>query len=174
MTGESYMRDPGHRVVPCTCACGTKRDVLVFALRRAGVETDSKSSSCGCHKAERAARQAEAFSVTHGYARAEKHPLYRLWLRIRKRCNNPAAHNYKHYGGRGIKVFEPWVNDAEAFITWVLENLGERPPGHTLDRIDNDGHYEPGNLQWATMAEQNAKKARPNIYTLQHGAYPDR
>ena len=73
---------------------------------------------------------------------------------MRDRCNNPKNKRWKHYGGRGIKFCERW-NDFAKFI----EDIGERPPGKTLDRIDNDGDYEPGNVRWATSKEQTANQS---------------
>lgn len=85
--------------------------------------------------------------------------LYRTWSQIYDRCNDPSAPAYASYGGRGIGVFEDWDShtlDFELFTSWVLGNLGDRPEGCTLDRIDNDGNYAPGNLRWATAGEQMA------------------
>lgn len=65
-------------------------------------------------------------------------------------------------------MWEPWRTDAGAFINWMLANLGPRPAGMSLDRIDNDGDYEPGNLRWATQAEQNNNKRVPNGYSIDH------
>src|SRR5215469_10968047 len=144
--GESLMRDPGHRVVPCRCDCGTERTVLVFALR-------SKSASCGCWKAERARTIVSEFRWKDSHGRS-KDPLYKLWTRIKRRCHNPDAHNYKWYGARGIAVYEPWRTDAGALIAYIEEHLGPRPEGCSLDRIDNDGDYAPGNIRWATRAVQ--------------------
>lgn len=151
VAGESFMQSPGHRAVPCICDCGTAQSVLVFALR------NGKSSSCGCWKAERTKTivSETRWKDSHGRAAGGKDPLYRLWLRIRKRCYNPKAHNYRWYGGRGIQVHEPWRTDPEGFISYIERELGPRPsPQHSIDRIDNDGHYEPGNLRWATPVEQ--------------------
>lgn len=80
--------------------------------------------------------------------------LYGIWSGIQQRCLNPNNPNYHSYGGRGITFHAPWVSDYEAFRSWILGNIGPRPDGHSLDRIDNDGNYEPGNLQWATQREQ--------------------
>lgn len=79
------------------------------------------------------------------------------------RCENPNHQAYKNYGGRGIAVCAEWRNVA-VFIAWVEANLGDRPDGCTLDRINNDGDYEPGNLRWATRRIQSAnqrKQGRP-------------
>lgn len=92
------------------------------------------------------------------------HPLYQAWKRIKRRCYSPEAHNYKHYGGRGIRVCDEWRSDPAAFISYIERELGPRPQGKSLDRIDNDGDYRPGNVRWATQAEQNANKRAPNGY----------
>lgn len=127
---------------------------------------DRGNPSCGCWKTEYVDGELlsfQGFAKAHGMS---KQPLYKTWLKIRRRCYSPQAHNYKHYGGRGIVLCDEWREDAKAFITWVLENLGPKPKGKTLDRIDNNGNYKPGNLRWATQAEQNANKRLPNGYNL--------
>ena len=70
-----------------------------------------------------------------------------------RRCYNPASKDYRNYGARGIGVCEDW-RDVRNFIAWLDSNLGPCPQGKSLDRIDNDGNYEPGNLRWATRSEQ--------------------
>jgi hypothetical protein len=90
------------------------------------------------------------------------HPLYSTWMGIRKRCYNPNHHNYRNYGERGIKMCDRWFN---SFLSFV-DDMGDKPtPSHTIDRIDNDGMYEPSNCKWSTMKEQAANK-RPPVYRI--------
>lgn len=81
---------------------------------------------------------------------------YWAWVQMKQRCNNPNNRNYKYYGGRGIKVCDRW---AKSFIAFI-EDMGERPNGLTLDRINVDGNYEPGNCRWATWSEQQLNKRK--------------
>lgn len=88
---------------------------------------------------------------THGMSRT---PLYVLWTAIIQRCTNPNHPRYADYGGRGIAICDAWRHDFAAFHAHV----GDRPKGLTLDRIENDGPYAPGNVRWATYAEQRANR----------------
>lgn len=82
------------------------------------------------------------------------HPLYSTWRQMKRRCSDVKFKDYPHYGGRGIRVCDAWLNDFWSFASY----MGPRPEGRTLDRIDNDGNYEPGNVGWGTKAQQNANK----------------
>lgn len=87
-----------------------------------------------------------------------KLPIYGRWSGMMARCYNPNVAIYKHYGGRGIRVCAAW-HDFEQFY----EDMGDPPPGMSLDRIDVNGHYEPGNVRWATQSEQCInRRPRPN------------
>lgn len=82
--------------------------------------------------------------------------IYNTWIRMRHRCYSKACKDYRYYGGRGIKMCDEWRRDYDAFRTWALRN-GVRKE-LTLDRIDNDGNYEPGNCRWISQSEQNLNK----------------
>ena len=131
-----------------SCDCGRLTVVGGSRLR------SGNTKSCGCRNSE----VAEARVLIHGHGRHDDlSPEYRTWKAMRQRCMNPRAKNYRHYGGRGITVCERWNT-----FTNFLADMGPKPKGRSIDRINNDGNYEPSNCRWATPKEQakNTRKRR--------------
>ena len=134
----------------CKCACGTEREVLGFDIR------SGKSKGCGCTKKERIANIGKA-NRKHGYADS---PTQTSWVEMKRRCYAVHRKEYPNYGGRGITVCERWLNSFENF----LEDMGERPAGYTLERINNDGNYCPENCKWIARREQERNKRTNSVH----------
>lgn len=136
----------------CQCDCGKTVKADTSHLNK------GMTRSCGCLRDELAGSHRR----THG---ATNTPEYACWNHLKQRCTNPRNPAFAYYGGRGISVCDRWLQSFQHF----LEDIGKRPhPNLTLDRIDNDGNYEPGNVRWATYAEQfnNQRPARPRKRTV--------
>jgi hypothetical protein len=124
----------------CVCECGAQIVVAASSLR------SGNTRSCGCLVADTRPKRERHYNFRHGLAGT---PTYRSWTAARERCQNPRNERYPQYGGRGITVCERWA-DFDNF----LADMGEAPPGHTLDRIRVNEPYEPGNCRWLPRAEQ--------------------
>ena len=123
----------------CVCRCGTVRDVLEFSLQTD--ESRRGSRSCGC-----LARELSRGRARHGM---HERPEYQTWADITQRCENKEHSYYPHYGGRGIYLDERW----RVFENFI-EDMGPRPAGHSIERLNNNGPYAPGNCVWATPKMQ--------------------
>jgi hypothetical protein len=138
------------------CDCGEETESRVIDL------SQNKKLSCNCLKRERAAQLA-AKNRSHGGATRNRSSLYKCWTSIKTRCLNPKSEAFKYYGGRGITIAPEWIDDFSTFRDYIFQILGPKPsPQHTIDRIDNDGDYEPGNLRWApkVVQSQNSRGTR--------------
>jgi hypothetical protein len=156
VTGERYGRliaikrvasKPGATMWLFRCECGVEKEIPLRSVRQ------GKTRACGCLGKE---RRVEA-QTTHGCAsKHQKTGALRSYTAAKRRCDYPKNNRYELYGGRGIEMCEEWRNDFAAF----LRDMGERPQGMSLDRIDTNGNYEPGNCRWVTPHNQ-ALNRRP-------------
>lgn len=145
----------------CTCSCGSEAIVERSKLKSATRPTQS----CGCLTRE-ATRER---STVHGHNRAHKpSPEYNSWRAMMQRCTNPRDKFWHRYGGRGIRVCERW----HAFENF-LADMGEKPsPKHSVDRVNNDGNYEPSNCRWASTTEQSGNTSAARLVEFQGRKMP--
>ena len=139
----------------CLCDCGNTIDVQYEKLRA------HRTKSCGCLMQENQRNFRGVGHPTHGCSETT---TYASWIKIKERCFNPNHHKYPRYGGRGITVCDQWSNSFENF----LADMGKRPEGTTIDRIDNDGDYCPENCRWGT-GEQQANNKSTNVFLTFNG-----
>lgn len=149
----------------CRCSCGAEKSIRSVDLRKGYVV------SCGCYNRDMAIALGHS-KQTHGACIDENSgtPEYQAWLHMKGRVLNSNNRAYHHYGGRGILICDRWLHSFENF----LADMGQRPPNpegwsskrpyYSLDRIDNNGNYEPGNCRWATISEQSGNR-RPYKHT---------
>jgi hypothetical protein len=149
LTVVGYMGMEGRSIARwlCMCACGEESVVNGSNLK------SGSTKSCGC--------QRNKFNrVTHGLSKTAE---YRVWRGMLTRCGNPKDHTYHNYGGRGITVCERWLK----FKNFSAD-MGRRPSkDHSIDRINNNGNYEPENCRWATIAEQRSNQRTNTLLTYQ-------
>ena len=133
----------------CKCNCGSVKDVPASALLR------GQSKSCGCYRNE-------VLKTIHLIHNDKNGRLYRVWLTMNSRCRNPKVAVYPRYGGRGISVCDEW-RDYRNFKKWALENgydFNAKQGQCTIDRINNDGNYEPSNCRWVDMKVQRSNQGK--------------
>lgn len=129
----------------CKCECGNYKIILGNSLL-------SKSTlSCGCYNKESASKR----FTKHNFSNTK---LYKVWQGMKTRCYNPKFIYYRNYGGRGITICDEWLNNFKNFYNWAINNGYKE--GLTIDRINNDGIYEPSNCRWITRAEQNRNQRK--------------
>jgi hypothetical protein len=153
-------------LIPLLCACGCGNYAAVDERRNrvskyiAGHNAKGSHPMQGKHHTDETRAKLASYtgertsSFKHGWAST---PTYNTWTSMHSRCQDPRNASYERYGGRGISVCGRWSD-----FMLFLEDMGERPSlEHSIDRIDNDGNYEPGNCRWLTRAEQNARRKDP-------------
>lgn len=139
------------------CVCGIQKEVYGSQL------TSGSTNSCGCGRID-----APKARARHGHNRKGIHsPTYRSWTSMTSRCSNPKDPSFMYYGERGVSVCERW-REFENF----LHDMGVRPPGKTIDRLNSNGNYEPGNCRWATPKEQ-IQNRRQIRWRNQVASHPD-
>jgi hypothetical protein len=152
---DHYGQNATYVVVDCDC--GTKG--LELPLRRI---LDNNTRSCGCLQSEIQSERAIERNYKHGKGNLE-YRLYREWCAMKGRCYTASSTNFQHWGGKGVTVCNEWREDFEIFEKWALEN------GYTdkltIERKDVNGHYEPSNCKWITLAEQQLNKTNSVLIT---------
>jgi hypothetical protein len=148
----------------CKCTCGVKKSIRGDKLR------NNFTKSCGCFMKEAQKDPSKRNPKTHGEGHLN-HGEYKTWLGMRERCYCKTNHAYNNYGGRGIKICDRWLAiEGKGYINF-LEDMGRKPnKSFSLDRINNDGNYEPTNCRWATPKQQANNKKHGNQYIRNYSA----
>lgn len=133
----------------CSCDCGSPMTVLRATNQ---LTNGMNHHCCACGHYER-----------HGLTKSR---LYRVYISMKKRCNDPKDPGYNNYGGRGISVCQEWENSFLTFYNWAIKNGYKEKSGLSIDRINNDGNYEPSNCQWVPKAVQDNNKRSNDFHTF--------
>jgi hypothetical protein len=151
----------------CECKCGNKKIVSKYDYN------SGKTRSCGCLIREFNSKRGQYYDGScygderlSGIDKKILEKIFNSYKAMMARCTNPLNHNYPNYGGRGICVCDEWVKDKAAFVIWSVKNGFEI--GKSIDRIDVNGNYEPGNCRYITQYEQ-ARNTRRNVYIKYNG-----
>src|SRR6185369_616312 len=160
MTGETFnnwdvlkLDGPKHKGTYwwCRCKlCGSVKSIFGESIRT------GMSKSCGCDR--------QGINIKHGQTGS---PTYKVWLQMRRRCDDPKNVRYARYGGRGITYCERWK-----IYKNFLADMGEKPDGYQIERIDNDGNYEPNNCKWVPRKEQQRNTSRSHFVTFKGERLP--
>ena len=138
----------------CVCDCGNQKNVSTHAL------TSGNTSSCGCLHREQLIRNNKRLKTKHGLLNTR---LYRIWGGMKRRCYEKTHKDYPRYGKRGIKICVEWLNNFKSFYDWAITHGYD--DSLTIDRIDNNGGYEPDNCKWSTVKEQNNHRRSTRFIT---------
>lgn len=145
-----YKRKGGMTYWLCACDCGSNPKYISLSALRSG-----NTKSCECFHRETAALNAKKSCTTHGKCGSK---IYACWSAMIERCNNPKNPQYRYYGARGIKVIKSWLKFENFY-----RDMGDPPPGMTLERVDNNGNYYKKNCTWVSMVQQ-CNNRRNSIY----------
>lgn len=144
-----YKPDSPRAWARCRCDCGNIKDILLRSIKT------GRTKSCGCWYAELSA--ANTFRLKHGKSYSSE---YRIYYGMLRRCKDKKCKAYKNYGGRGIKICKRW-RGKNGFTNFYTDMKARPSKKYSLERINNDGNYEPTNCKWATRKEQRLNRRNP-------------
>lgn len=147
LTVNDFFVKSNRRYAVCKCDCGNEAKIPTGNL------SSGNTKSCGCYR--------NTFKITHGLS---NHKLKHIWSAIKDRCYNHKNQRYINYGLRGISICDEWKDDLNAFYEWSMSS--GYVDGLTIERINNNGNYDPSNCKWATYAEQASNKTQNVVYTV--------